>query len=405
MTLDQYRRAKAFFGEAIDIFADRYPKLSEINGKMFKVLHAFEDKLPLIDVLLERELLAGVLLKKSSSQIQTEIVGQIEQRMREQGLPCMTANTTYASRQLFNSITPPANPIIFSDHGGYFSPLASSLKTAFGSEIIGVTEHTLNGEERLVKKFSQQIGAPYLSTARLDLKDRSDREIARAIAWEIVATCDHLDRALLSQNSNLRVLIVGYGTMGSHATQELQKLGCTAELIVVDIQDKKLAFAAQDQCQVSRSLESVIPTADVIILATNVINGEKPVLNPKLLSLAKSNVLITSMTSMDDEIRMNELTAQNIIKKTGSEQTNSVYSGPSGKPIFFMHDGKPANVGLKNGGARESVYLVEAAGLAGGFNISQNGQKFEPNKSHELPDEDGQILAGLWVDHFAELVT
>jgi hypothetical protein len=132
----------------------------------------------------------------------------------------------------------------------------------------------------------------------------------------------------------------------------------------------------------------------MIILATNVIRGKEPALSPYHFSILKKGACITSMTSLDDEAAQDSLIRRSIIKFAGNEGSNSAYYGPKGNLFYLMQNGRPANVGLSSGGAGESIYLVEAAGLVGAFIVAQGTSR------RTLSDEDAEIISQLWLEHF-----
>ena len=401
MTPDTYDTPKAFYRAVLDVFGARYPHLFESDARLFKVLHAFEDKIPLVDALLERDLLAGVVLKKSSSETQTDVAYYLEERLREHDLLMDRSETTYGQSIPSLSRRAGEHPLIIGDHGGYYAHILPSLVQAFGPRALGITEHTLNGEERVLHQF-QGASLPfgYFSTAKLDLKERSDREIAQAIAREIVRYGQDLGKDLLSRTTPPVILLDGYGQMGMFAAQELKSLGFNGELIVTDISLKKCAFAVQDGHVISHVLEDILPRADIVILATNIIRGKPAALMPAHFSLLKKGAAITSFTSLDDEADQNNLIRDGHIRLTGFEGPHGVYKGPTDEPFYLMQNGRPANVGLPDGGAGNSICLVEAAGLAGAFVVAQ--QAAEKSRLHPpaLSDEDADILAGLWLQHF-----
>ena len=391
------KNTKEFYNSLIDVFSYRYPRFFEENVGLFKVLHTFEDKLPLLEVLLERDLLVGATLKKSSSEAQAVIAKQMYNQLKEKDLVIGKAKTTYSNIPMELPEIKQDRPFIIGDHGGYYAPIVQYLFHTYGDQLIGMTEHTLNGEERLFQyaaRHTQHI--PYLSTARVDLKERSDKEIAAAISDEIIQKIDTSGYFnLTSRRTKEIILLIGYGTMGMHAAQRLREIGVHAEIIVSDASYKKMAFATQDGFQnVSQEFKEILPFVDLIILATNVIKGEDPVLNAEHFSLLKKNACLTSMTSMDDEVRQDELISAGVIKPYGIDSHYGMYKGPTGKEFSLFLNGKPANVGLANGGASESICMVEAAGLAGAFKIAEEG--------HDaiLDEMDKEIISSLWLKYF-----
>lgn len=376
-----------------------YPELQEQGAGMLKVLHAFSDKPPLIRALLEKDLLAGVVLKKSSHEKQSAIAIEISALLKNRDLQVDRSLTTYGSAIPMISEKFGKRPIILGDHGGYFSKSLPEIYEQFDGQLIGVTEHTLNGDVRHLRNSYYDI--PYLSTAKADLKERSDSEIAAAIAQEIISHAHSVGKDLLSPNCQEKILLIGYGVMGLHAAKKLIASGSEAEIIVSDINDERNAFALQDGFSIIQDIKNFIPHADIIVLATNVIRGLSPVLNSHDFSLMKSEVLLTSMTSMDDEVDFTSLLQSGVLQKVSDVEQTGIYSGPNGQYLQFMLDGKPANTALADGGSSVNICMVEAAGLAGGFYLAHcHAHGIRPSAT--LPYEAVEIISQEWITAFTE---
>lgn len=398
--LPSLHKARLFYRDILGAFENKYPRLLEEKSGMLKVVHAFDDKIPLIEALLERDLLVGVILKRSSSEVQSDTAKYLQALLREHDLLLTRSDVTYANSVPIISARAKQRRFIIGDHGGYFSHTLPLLTQSFGPQLAGITEHTLNGEERTLHQFNNlALPVSYFSTARVDLKERSDREIASNIALEIVSTAEGLGKSLFSRTGHVTILLVGYGTMGLYAARMLKEIGCRAELLVTDISRKKMVFALQDGHDITESLEAALPRADMVILATNTIKGKKPVLSPYHFTLLKKDACITSMTSLDDEAEHEKLILDNIIRLIGFENGNGVYRGPAGNRFYLMQNGRPANVGLPDGGAGDSIYLVEAAGLAGAFVVAQGGHA-QNAPANMLSNEDAEMIADIWLKHF-----
>lgn len=363
--IGNYQAIYDYYDDLVTELFARYPAMAEKKAGIILTIHAFEEKIPMLDVLLKRGLLLGVVLKKSSSEMQPEVVAAIKARLDDEDLLIHISKTTYADGVIELSKRVKDRPFVLCDHGGYFSHILYEIKKAFGDQLLGITEHTLNGERRLLPAYNAaQLGIPFLSTARSDLKERSDRAIAHSIAEEIAGTMSTLGKPL---HHSPVVLMIGYGVMGMHCANKLHQISSNAEIFITDKNIKKMAFAVQDGFQISRHIEDVLPRADLIILATDVIKGYAPVLDARLLSLVKKDVCITSMTSLDDEMDKPSFERVGIIKPVGIVGRDSIYKGPNNNHIFFMLDGRPANVAIPEGGSKGNIHMVEAAGLAGAF--------------------------------------
>lgn len=397
MSEDNHNRVYTFYSAVLNRLEKIYPEFREQNASMLKVLHAFSDKPPLVQALLDKNLLMGVVLKKSSQEQQPEIANDIARLLIENDLNVSKSSTTYGNAIPMLSRKFGARPIILGDHGGYFSNVLPEIHQHFKGQLIGVTEHTLNGDVRHLRNSFYDI--PFLSTARIDIKERSDREIAAGIAAEIIRSSYESGKDLLSPKCNEKILLIGYGVMGLHTANKLKELGCNAEIIVTDVSDKRMAFAVQDGFSLIRNIKDFLPEADIVVLATDVIKGKAPVLNAEDFTLMKSDVLLTSMTSMDDEVDFSALLEKQVLIKVGTEKETGIYKGPAGQNLQFMLDGRPANTALHDGGSGISICMVEAAGLAGAYYMAHcHTHGIKPERA--LPDDVVEMICNEWLGAF-----
>ncbi|MEM9470141.1 MAG: NAD(P)-dependent oxidoreductase, partial [Pseudomonadota bacterium] len=389
-----------FYSNVLDRLDQQFPELRENNTAMLKVLHAFSDKPPLVQALIDREILRGVILKKSSSEMQSPVADQIRGMLNEADVLFGRSMTTYGHSIELIRRNLGRGSVLIGDHGGYFSPILPKLSGSLGEQLVGVTEHTLNGEERFLLSNFHRI--PYLSTARYDLKERSDREICTAIAKEVIRACLNSGKDLCSSNSNDVILLIGYGMMGLNTANQLKALGCKAEIVISDVREKRMVYAVQDGFPIIRDIREFLPAVDIVLLATNMIKGRNPVLTPEDFDLMKPGALISSMTSMDDEIDFTTLKARKVLSKVGNEQDSVVYRTQNGNDIHFMLDGRPANAALADGGSSVNMTLVEAAGIAGAYVLAHCHYQGKPAPK-QLPDEISEMICQEWLNIFANL--
>ncbi len=385
----------AFYHKLLDVLHDRYPAMHRHGIGMVKVLHAFKDKLPLVEVLLERGLLYGLMLKKSSSDAQHETVETLVEMAKAGGILLDRSETTYAEALPSLSRTTRMRPFILGDHGGYYSHMLPYLSSTLGDRLIGVTEHTLNGEIRNTSNI------PLLSTAQNDLKFRSDRHIAYAIADEIVRLMRYnSEKSFFDQMHPPVVLVVGYGIMGSHIASRLKESHNHLPILILDKNARKQTFAYQDGYTIVPSgLNQALLHADIIILATNTIKGKTPVFQPHHFGLLKKGAIVTSVTSAEDELDHITRIEEGTIKPIGQEAASTIYQTTAGNRFGLLLDGRPTNVMLATGGADASIHMVEAAGLAGSFVLAECRDR-QCAIPQGLPDNVTDLIASLWLDHF-----
>ncbi len=367
MQQQSIQKIKSFYDEAIVSFLQKYPALKTESIGLVKVLHAYNNKIPLIQSLLDHDLLSGVVLKRSSSDAHPKIVKQIKSMLTEEG--CALSFSAFSPD--FFSNTFKKNSFVINDHGGYFSNSLGLLTEHFEGQFLGITDHTLNGELRTQRVINQDgVTIPFFSSAQGNLKKPSDQDIACEIANNI------LGHEYVSEKSN--ITIIGYGTMGRNAAQKMR--ASHNNILIYDIDIMRRREAVQDGFTVVAILDDVVAQSEVIVLATNTISDESPVLNAEQLSHLKINTVLTSMTSIDDEIDRDEF------KQHGSH-------------IRLLYDGRSPNTVLENGGANYSICKVEASELVGAFMIANNDIPFSQYPSR-IQYQDAQIIENIWQNHF-----
>ena len=111
------KKLKLFYHDVLDKLAERYPRFLEENMGIYKVLHTFEDKIPLVEALLEKEILLGVSFKKSSSLSQLSIATKIESLHAERGLRVQKPDSTYSEIPFHIDSIARNRKFILGDHG------------------------------------------------------------------------------------------------------------------------------------------------------------------------------------------------------------------------------------------------------------------------------------------------
>ena len=390
----QYKTATNYYEDVLNLLSNQFPRFLEERTKLLFVAHAFEDKLPLLDVLLKKRMLSAIVLKRSSSQAQPSIARTLSDMAREHDIPCI--QSTGNDGKTLPTLYSPEKKVVI-NHGSYEIPTDDYCVQ---NNVVGMTEHTLNVEKRF-RAVNQNNIIAFKSAAKIDSKQRSDREISFSIAKEIMSNNEQIGKSITSSNTDNVLLLIGYGVMGHFIAQELKRLNCTSDIIIDDISDKKKVFAIQDGFTVSKNINDILPVADSIILSTDVIKGEAPVFTPKQLALLKEGVSLFSVTSADDELQQGQLIKSGIIRKETMEGKHGIYTGPTGKRFFLMADGKPANAYMADGGVKEAMMLVEAAVLAGAFELAQNPR----NCSATLSNEAEELVAQPWLKHYSQALS
>lgn len=358
MFRERHQSIKTFYSDILDHFSKTYPALLSDKVSWIKVLHAFNDKLPLVEALSERNLITALILKQGSEKFHPDIARQLRERVPLVLTPA--------------SILMPDNAVqktsfVLGDHGGTFAKSLPYLSIHFGPHLLGITEHTRNGEERIQSVMDEcNLNVNFLSSARSPLKAESDKVIASSI----------IDQILENSNSIKNIHIVGYGTMGAFAVERLKEIRPDIAVTIVEANPEKVELAKQNGFNVEDRIGTSIENADVVLLATNKVNGKGSVLNPQDIFKLKTTAIVTSMTSINDEI-----------DKIGLRLLKN-------RNITIMNGGTPANTVLPDGGADMSICKVEAQGIVSAFAIAESGAKNQTIA--KLPDADLKAISDIY---------
>jgi len=359
------RKAENFFDEVIRVFGQKYPDFREKHVSLIKVLHAFSDKLPLIHVLTKKNLLSGLILKRSSSHMQPHIVEAIHSSLPDKNIILPPDFEIAQIQEIVDR-----QPIVIGDHGGYFSSTIASLSSGT-QKPLGVTEHTVNGHVRMERTLrDNDLNIAFLSSARSRFKAKSDNSIAQNI----------IDLVLKkhSEKKPKNIFLIGYGKMGQAAGRYLKSLGYDAN--VFDNNPKKNILARQDGMNVLTNKSQGLKNAQIVLLATNTIAGQTPVLSSDDFQKMPDGCFLTSMTSIHDEVDLHDLEA-------------------CGQHIKLLYNGCSLNSVLENGGTDETIYLIEALGIVNAFVIA-TGNVHKAQNAQEASNADMELLEGIWKQHF-----
>lgn len=256
-------------------------------------------------------------------------------------------------------------PFIIADHGGYSSKALPELTHHYAEQFLGLTEHTVNGEARL-NGLTNDI--PYVSNARTETKIESDISIARNIVIEAMKS------RIVKGLPYKKVVVVGFGVMGQHSTRALIDLFEGIDITVHDIDPNKLDKAHDLGFHVNTDIESAVSDADIIFLCTNSIKEKSTVLSLGQAKHIKSETLVVSMTSLDDEIEYH----------------------PNGYHFDTYANNNAGNVHLPDGGADNLICKVEAESLLSAFRLVEEGRDYKG-----LSQQDYQMINRHWNRHFA----
>lgn len=207
-------------------------------------------------------------------------------------------------RTILQSPTFIEHHFIILDHGGYFTPRLKDVLPKFSGRILGIVEHTLNGE--LSYKANLPSSIPIFSIASTDLKACEDFFVAESIVSAIqnqVYGGDGVSQYMPRLES---IMIIGYGHMGRHVALLLREKCKETEIYICDKDPDKvkkasseffMSFIADDE-----NKRKFLPAADLVITATS-----SPALTKLDFALLKTGACIACVTSRDSQFEKDAL--------------------------------------------------------------------------------------------------
>lgn len=247
--------------------------------------------------------------------------------------------------------------IIILDHGGYFANVLAKAKEnrnfcpGLLDRIIGVVEHTYNGEVSYNNRKEKIFPCPILSVAHSDLKDHESTYVAHSIVYALIAKiCS--GEGINQEFSRLSsIVIIGYGRIGSRVAMTIRNLlGEKSRNIIkiVDTVDGALTEAEKNKFIAanikSEQAKKFIKEAKLIITAASA-----PCLTAGHFTMMESNPIVACATSSDNQFEAGALKNAGFLAKPveiGSKLNRNyqVYVNESTKKeIILASDGDSVN--------------------------------------------------------------
>ncbi len=190
---------------------------------------------------------------------------------------------------------------IILDHGGYFASRINDILKKYKNKIVGVVEHTWNGEVRYQEqlKHYHSIPFPVLSVAHSTLKGLESEAVANSIVDALtgkIFTGEGVSQTIYTLK---QILVIGYGNIGKAVAIALKnRLGNRSKevICICDISDYSIREAKRDFSRVTQDKTVYLREADLIITATST-----KVLSKKDFLKLKAGAFIACATSSDDQ--------------------------------------------------------------------------------------------------------
>jgi adenosylhomocysteinase len=210
--------------------------------------------------------------------------------------------------------------------------------TKMADGIKGVTEETTTGVIRL---YERQASGTLLFPA-INVNDSVTKSKFDNIYGCRHSLIDGINRATDVMIGGKTAVICGFGDVGKGCAESLRGQG--ARVIVTEI-DPICALQAAMQGYEVRTLQSVLPEADIFITAT----GNKDVITVDDMAAMKHQAIVGNIGHFDDEIQMAALENYDGIERINIKPQVDEWRFPDGHSIIVLSEGRLLNLGNATG--------------------------------------------------------
>ncbi|MGO8778206.1 MAG: NAD-binding protein [Rhodomicrobium sp.] len=283
-------------------------------------------------------------------------------------------------KDLIENAIPGSHAFLLMDLGGYFAGVGAALHDHYGSRFLGIVEDTENGHQRYLSVPNPRY--PVFSAARSPLKAPEDFLVGQSIVFSLEALLREWGTILQGRS----ICIIGYGKLGQSAAHLLKQRG--SNVSVYDIDPLKLVLAKAHGFIVSETLKDGIIGADTVICATGNYS-----LNTQTISWLKSNCIVATVTSSDDELKLDDI--ENYYKEEPLTKYISRYINDQ-HSFFLLNRGHAVNF-IHGASVGEYIFLVQAELIAGAAALIRG--EGEPGIC-EIPAAERRRISKAWLRHF-----
>ncbi|WP_328915750.1 MULTISPECIES: adenosylhomocysteinase [unclassified Streptomyces] len=261
-----------------------------------------------------------------------------------------------------------------------------SKYTAMAKSIVGVTEETTNGVNRLY----QLAKAGNLLFTGINVNDsvtKSKFDNKYGIRHSLV---DGINRGTDVMIAGKLAVICGYGDVGKGAVESLRGQG--ARVVVTEIDPICALQAAMDGLSV-QSLDSVIASGDIFITTT----GNRDIIMAEHMAKMKHNAIVGNVGHFDNEIDMAGLAKVPGIKKIEIKPQVHEWVFPDGKSIIVLSEGRLLNLGNATGHPSFVMSCSFANQTIAQIELHTKGEAYQA-KVYTLPKHLDEKVARLHLD-------
>ena len=209
--------------------------------------------------------------------------------------------------------------------------------TKIGAEIMGVTEETTTGVNRLYQ-LAQTGDLLFPAINVNDSVTKSKFDNLYGCRHSLI---DGINRGTDTMIGGKVAVICGFGDVGKGSAESLRGQG--ARVIITEI-DPICALQAAMQGYEVRRLESVIGTADIFITTT----GNKDIITSEHMGQMKHQAIVGNIGHFDNEIDIAGLESAGAEKVNVKPQVDE-WRFPDGHTIIVLSEGRLLNLGNATG--------------------------------------------------------
>ena len=204
--------------------------------------------------------------------------------------------------------------------------------------IIGVSEETTTGVHRLM----QMEKDGHLLFPAYNVNDSVTKSKFDNIYGCRESLVDGLKRALDVMVAGKTVMICGYGDVGRGCAQSMRGYG--ARVLVTEIDPICALQAAMEGFEVI-TVEDALNEAHIFVTAT----GNRDVIIKRHMYGMRDQAIICNIGHFDNEIQVNPLNEDILVKKEVIKPQVDRYTFPDGHQVFVLAEGRLVNLGCATG--------------------------------------------------------
>lgn len=382
---NQYKKSLAFYTALIE----KVKAPQDTPKKILLVCPSYNSTLAMIEALSKQFDLRGIILKNSTKNNDATLV-----QLKRANYPIldisksdMVALSPHTVELLEQAIGKGSGCVVL-DHGGYFSLNTQGLSRLRPDLISGIAEYAINGEQRF---FNTSIcDRPFISVGRSTIKKNSDLASANSIM--LMAELYLQNQGIMLFGSDIRVGVIGHGTLGGRIRRLLQERGVNDFLVhdvdpnrLGDIPLKNIAHSAAHLCQ----------QCDILFCATG-----NHALSRDDMKFIKDGTIAFTVTSPDDELDLHTLKKERIVtlNTDRSHGDTVVYTiAETGHAWVLPFDGEAPNTQINFGLADASIHQACATHIVAAIRLMQGPHD---HRVQHLSLEDEQLVKQLWDEYY-----